>query len=163
VQNINSVTLTANLTRDPELRSTNSGMTVCSLRVACNGRRKNQATGEWEDKPNYFDVTVWGKQGENCGRFLTKGRPIAVRGRLDWREWQAQDGSKRQGVEIIAEDVQFLYGPEGRQDGGGGFSQRETPPSTPQSDVPSDDSDFAPPAYGEFGGSQDPDDADIPF
>src|SRR4051812_50229950 len=83
--NINRVVLTGNLTRDPELRSLPSGMSVCSLRVACNTRRKNNATGDWEDKPNYFDVTVWGAQGENCARFLSKGRPIAIDGRLEWR------------------------------------------------------------------------------
>src|SRR6058998_4068072 len=105
--NINRVVLTGNLTRDPELRSTPSGTSVCSLRVACNTRRKG-AGGDWEDKPNYFSVTVWGAQGENCARFLHKGRPVCIDGRLDWREWQGQDGSKRESVEIVAESVQFL-------------------------------------------------------
>ena len=78
--NINRVILTGNLTRDPELSSLpSSGMAVCSLRVACNGRRKNNQTGEWEDQPNYFDVTVFGAQGENCSRYLRKGRPVAGR------------------------------------------------------------------------------------
>src|SRR3712207_6936311 len=113
--NINRVVLTGNLTRDPELRSTSGGTPVCSLRVACNTRRKG-ASGEWEDKPNYFDVTVWGAQGENAARFLSKGRPIALDGRLEWREWQAQDGTKRQSVEIVADSVQFLGG---RDDGNG--------------------------------------------
>ena len=89
-------------------------MSVCSLRIASNTRRKDQSTGEWEDKPNYFDVTVWGAQGENCARFLSKGRPVAIDGRLEWREWQAQDGNKRQSVEIVADAVQFLGG---RDDG----------------------------------------------
>jgi single-strand DNA-binding protein len=115
--NINRVVLTGNLTRDPELRSTSSGMSVCSLRVACNTRRKDQSTGDWVDKPNFFDVTVWGAQGENCARFLSKGRPVAIDGRLEWREWEAQDGSKRQAVEIVADTVQFLGG---RQDAEGG-------------------------------------------
>ena len=119
--NINRVVLTGNLTRDPELRSTASGMSVCSLRIASNTRRKNQATGEWEDKPNFFDVTVWGAQGENCARFLSKGRPVALDGRLEWREWEAQDGNKRQSVEIVADAVQFLGGREdGPSNGGGG-------------------------------------------
>ena len=111
--NINRVVLTGNLTRDPELRSTASGMSVCSLRIASNTRRKNQATGEWEDKPNFFDVTVWGAQGENCARFLSKGRPVALDGRLEWREWEGQDGNKRQSVEIVADAVQFLGSPDG--------------------------------------------------
>ena len=113
--NINRVVLTGNLTRDPELRNTPSGTPVCSLRVACNTRRKD-ASGNWTDKPNYFDVTVWGAQGENCAQYLSKGRPVGVQGRLEWREWDAQDGTKRQAVEVVADNVQFLGG---RQDGEG--------------------------------------------
>ena len=79
-----------------------------------NSRQKDSGTGEWTEKPNFFDVTVWDKQGENCAQYLSKGRPVAVDGRLDWREWEAQDGSKRQAVQIIASTVQFLGGrPEG--------------------------------------------------
>jgi single-strand DNA-binding protein len=107
--NINRVVLVGNLTRDPELRHTPSGTPVCSLRVAVNTRRKDE-TGQWTDKPNYFDVTVWGQQGENCAQYLSKGRPVAIDGRLEWREWEAQDGAKRQAVEIVAESVQFLGG-----------------------------------------------------
>ena len=105
--NINRVVLVGNLTRDPELRHTPSGTPVCSLRVAVNTRRKDES-GQWVDKPNYFDVTAWGQQGENCAQYLAKGRPVAVDGRLEWREWEAQDGSKRQAVEVIADTVQFL-------------------------------------------------------
>ena len=112
--------ITGNLTRDPELRSLPSGTSVCKLRVAVNSRRKDSASGEWVDKPNYFDVTVWGAQGENCATYLSKGRPVAVDGRLDWREWEAQDGSKRQSVEIIADSVQFL----GSRDSSDGERQR---------------------------------------
>jgi len=153
--NINRVVLTGNLTRDPELRSLPSGMSVCSLRVACNTRRKNNSTGEWEDKPNFFDVTVWGAQGENCARFLAKGRPVALDGRLEWREWEAQDGSgKRQAIDIIADSVQFLGGREdGGNGGGGGF--------TPRSDVPVNESDFQPAGAGARGAA--PADDDIPF
>jgi single-strand DNA-binding protein len=107
--NINRVVLVGNLTRDPELRHTPSGTPVCSLRVAVNTRRKDES-GQWVDKPNYFDVTVWGQQGENSAQYLSKGRPVAIDGRLEWREWEAQDGSKRQAVEIVADSVQFLGG-----------------------------------------------------
>src|SRR3954471_806526 len=117
--NINRVVLTGNLTRDPELRSTQGGTAVCSLRIATNSRRKD-ASGNWVEKPNYFDVTVWGAQGENCAQYLAKGRAIAVDGRLDWREWEAQDGTKRQAVEIIADTVQFIGG---RGEGEGGERQ----------------------------------------
>jgi single-strand DNA-binding protein len=105
--NINRVVLVGNLTKDPELRHTPSGTAVCKLRLAVNTRQKDPQ-GNWGDKPNYFDVTVWGNQAESCSQFLSKGRPIGVDGRLDWREWVAQDGSKRQAVEIIADTVQFL-------------------------------------------------------
>ncbi len=147
---INRVVLVGNLTRDPELRHTPSGMAVCSLRVAVNTRRKDNATGQWTEKPNYFDVTVWGQQGENCARYLSRGRPVAVDGRLEWREWETQDGQKRQAVDIIADSVQFLGG---RDDGGNGngFSAR--------SDVPVDDRDFQPAPAGPSGGGDD----DIPF
>src|ERR1044072_3741645 len=116
--NINRVVLTGNLTRDPELRSLQSGTSRCSLRLASNPRRKE--TGEWVDKPNYFSVTVWGAQAENCPRFLSKGRPVCIDGRLDWREWQAQDGSKRESVEIVAESVQFLGSRDPDGQGGAG-------------------------------------------
>src|ERR1700744_6585457 len=115
--NINRVIITGNLTKDPDLRSLSSGNSVCSLRVACNGRRKNNETGQWEDQPNYFDVTVWGAQGENCARYLAKGRGVAVDGRRQGREWTDQQGNKRQSVDIIAESVQFLGG---RDDAGNG-------------------------------------------
>ena len=114
--NINRVVLVGNLTKDPELRHTPSGTAVCKLRVAVNTRMKDSASGEWKDKPNYFDVTVWGNQGESCSQYLSKGRPVGIDGRLDWREWEAQDGTKRQAVVIIADTVQFLGG--GRSAGG---------------------------------------------
>ncbi|MEO6858735.1 MAG: single-stranded DNA-binding protein [Solirubrobacteraceae bacterium] len=137
--NINRVTITGNLTRDPELSTLpTSGTTVCSLRVACNGRRKNSESGQWEDQPNYFDVTVWGAQGENCSRYLSKGRPVAIDGRLRWREWTTQEGQKRQAVDIIAETVQFLGG---RDDAGNGNGFSSGPRAT-ESDVPIDTGDF---------------------
>jgi len=151
--NINRVVMTGNLTSDPELRSLPSGMSVCKLRLACNTRRKNGASGEWEDKPNYFDITVWGAQGENCARFLSRGRPVAIDGRLEWREWEAQDGAKRQAVDIIADSVQFL----GSRDdaSGNGFAGNG---GAGRSDIPVDDRDFQPaPVAGSAG------DDDIPF
>ena len=130
------VVITGNLTRDPELRSTGGGTPVCELRVAVNSRRKDQS-GNWVDKPNYFDVTVLGAQGENCATYLSKGRPVAVEGRLDWREWEAKDGSgKRQAVSIIANSVQFLGSREAAA------ARAAATASTPQSDVPADTSDF---------------------
>src|SRR5512132_1555058 len=147
--NINRVVLVGNLTKDPELRHTPSGTAVCSLRLAVNTRRKDSATGEWTEKPNYFDITVWGNQGENCAQYLAKGRPVAVDGRLEWREWEDKQGNKRQSVDIIADSVQFLGSREGSENGGR---------FTPQSDVPADTGDFESAPVGA-GGSDD----DIPF
>jgi single-strand DNA-binding protein len=154
--NINVVALTGNLTKDPELRHLDSGTAVCKLRLAVNSRRKD-GSGNWIDKPNYFDVTVWGAQGENCSTYLSKGRPVAVQGRLEWREWEAQDGGKRQSVEIIADSVQFLGSRgDGPSNGGGGENG-----FTAQSDVPADTSDFEGEKAG-VGSSSSADD-DIPF
>ncbi|HWW66538.1 MAG TPA: single-stranded DNA-binding protein [Solirubrobacterales bacterium] len=116
MQNINSVVITGNLTRDPDLRSTEGGTKVANLRVAVNGRRKN-GNEEWVDKPNYFNVTVWGAQGESCAEYLAKGRPVAVEGRLNFRERDTDDGH-REYVSIIAETVQFLGGKPKDEDGG---------------------------------------------
>jgi len=135
---INRVVLTGNLTRDPELRSTQSGTSVCSLRLASNTRRKDSASGEYRDKANYFDVTVWGGQGENCARFLSKGRPVAIDGRLEWREWTTDGGDKRQAIDIIADVVQFLGAPNG--DGPGG---------PPAGNEPTDDRDVEPVGPGD--------------
>ena len=115
---INRVVIVGNLTRDPELRATPGGTSVCSLRVAVNDRVKDPNTGEWGDKPNYFDVDVFGAQGERCSQYLARGRQVAVAGRLRWREWETQDGQKRQAVSIVADNVQFIGPREGGGQGG---------------------------------------------
>ena len=134
--NINRVVLTGNLTADPELRPLPSGTSVGRLRLAVNTRRKNGQTGEWEEKANYFDVTVWGAQAENCAQYLAKGRPVAIDGRLEWREWE-QDGQKRQAVQVIAENVQFLGGREQNSNGSGNANAVRSAMPTP-----SDTGDF---------------------
>jgi single-strand DNA-binding protein len=150
--------MTGNLTADPELRSLPSGMSVCKLRIACNTRRKNQSTGEWEDKPNYFDVTVWGAQGENAARYLSKGRPIAIDGRLEWREWEAQDGTKRQATDIIADSVQFLGSRDEGSAGGSAGDRAVGGGASAGGEEPTYDGDFQPaPVSGSAGGD------DIPF
>jgi single-strand DNA-binding protein len=153
--NINRVIITGNLTRDPETRALPSGSSVTSMRIACNGRRQNRDTQQWEDVPNYFDVTVWGAQGENCQRYLSKGRPVAIDGRLQWREWQDQQGNKRQSVDIVAESVQFLGGRDDAGAGNGNGFSSSAPAA--QSDIPTDTGDFerTPVAAGT--------DDDIPF
>ena len=144
--NINRVVLVGNLTKDPELRHTPSGTAVCSLRLAVNSRQKDSSTGEWVEKPNYFDITVWGGQAESCAQFLSKGRPVGIDGRLEWREWDAQDGSKRQAVEVIAENVQFLGGRDSGEGGGNQFVPAAAAAESSQAD------------FGQSGA-----DDDIPF
>ena len=151
--NINRVIITGNLTKDPELRA--AGQTsVCQLRIACNGRRRNPETQQWEDQPNYFDVTVWGAQGENCAKYLTKGRGVAIDGRLHWREWTTQEGQKRQSVDIVADTVQFLGG----GDAGGNGNGFSSSVRAAESDIPIDTGDFVSAPAGPAAA-----DDDIPF
>src|SRR5207248_7192462 len=130
--NINRVVLTGNLTRDPEISATGSGLSVCKLGLAVNGRRKN-SDGNWEEKANFFRVTVFGKQADNCAQYLKKGRAVAIDGRLEWSQWEAE-GQKRESIDIIAETVQFLGGREDAGNGNG-FSSGVRPA---ESDVPID-------------------------
>jgi single-strand DNA-binding protein len=105
MSNINSVTLTGYLTRDPDLKELDSGTKVANMRIAVNGRRRT-ADG-WVDTVDYFNVAAFGTQGENCDTYLAKGRPIAVTGRLDWRE-RGEGEERREYVKVIAEQVEFL-------------------------------------------------------
>jgi single-strand DNA-binding protein len=111
---INRVILVGRLTRDPELRHLPSGTPVLEMGVAVNGRQQDDG-GNWVDKPNFFDVKVYGNQAEMLSQHLTKGRRIGIDGRLDWRSWEAQDGSKRSKVDVVAQSVQFL---DSRMEGG---------------------------------------------
>jgi single-strand DNA-binding protein len=104
---INRVVLVGRLTRDPELRSLASGTSVCSLRIACNSSRR-ESDGEYADRPNYFDVSVFGAPGENVSNYMRRGSQVAIDGRLTWREWETANDEKRQAVSIIADVVQFL-------------------------------------------------------
>ena len=151
--NINRVVLVGNLTRDPELRHTPGGTPVCNLGIAVNGRRRDES-GNWVDKPNFFRISVFGNQAENCAQYLSKGRPVAIDGRLEWREWETQDGAKRQAVDIIADSVQFL-GSREEGSGGAGFAGNG---GSRSSDIPIDEGDFQ---TAPAGGSAA--DADIPY
>jgi single-strand DNA-binding protein len=150
---LNRVTLVGRLTRDPELRHTQGGDPICSIRLAVSSRSRDEA-GNWGDKSNYFDVTVFGRQAETTSTYLVKGRRIGVDGRLSWREWQAQDGTKRQNVEVIANDIFFL---DSRGEGGGGGGEAQEGggwSQAPAGDLPVDRTDMQP-APGA--------DDDIPF
>lgn len=103
---INKVVVSGNLTRDPELRQ--AGATpVLQFGIAVNDRVKDQS-GEWIDKPNFFDVIVWGTRGEALARYLQKGSKVVISGRLRWSQWQTKEGDKRSKVEIVADDVEFM-------------------------------------------------------
>jgi single-strand DNA-binding protein len=140
---INRVTLVGRLTRDPELKHLPSGSAVLELGLAVNGR-KQDASGQWVDKPNFFDVKVFGNQAEMLSQHLAKGRRIGVDGRLDWSSWESQDGGKRSKVEVIAQSVQFLDSREGGGESGGSYvpagsaqsSNADFPPSPSDDDIP---------------------------
>ncbi len=141
---LNRVTLVGRLTRDPELRHTQGGDPICSIRLAVSSRSRDES-GNWGDKSNYFDITVFGRQAETASTYLSKGRRIGVDGRLSWREWQAQDGTKRQNVEVIAGDVFFLDSRgEGGGDPGSGGGWSEAPAGGSGGDLPVDRSDMQP-------------------
>jgi single-strand DNA-binding protein len=107
---INRVTLTGNLTKDAELRQSSGGMAIVKMRIAVNDRRKNSSTGQWEDSPNYIDVTMFGSRAEAVSRFLTKGKAIGIDGKLRWSEWEPEPGQKRSKLEVIADDIELLGG-----------------------------------------------------
>jgi single-strand DNA-binding protein len=154
MSDLNRVTLVGRLTRDPEVRYTASGMPIVNLGLAVNGRQKDQA-GQWTEKPNFFDVKLFGDRFERLAQHLEKGRRVGVDGRLEWSSWES-DGQKRSKVEIVANELQFL---DGRGDGeAGGAPRRAQFGAEGQSDIAPDTSDFVP-----VGGGGTPDDDDIPF
>ena len=124
---INRVNITGNLTRDPELKSTGSGMAVLKMGVAVNDRRKNPQTGEWEDAPNFIDVVMFGARAESVSRFLSKGAKVAIEGKLRWSSWEDKDsGAKRSKIEVVADDIEFMSS-RGEGGGGGGYSAPSAP------------------------------------
>lgn len=133
---INKVIITGNLTRDPELRSTASGMNVLKLGVAVNDRRKNQGTGEWEEVPNFVDVTVFGNRAEPLSRFLSKGTRVAIEGKLRWSQWENPQGDKRSKLEVVADEIEFMSS----RDSGSG-SGTYTPPTDTPAPAPAPDLD----------------------
>lgn len=104
---INKAVVTGNLTRDAELRSTAGGMSVANFSVAVNERMKNSQTGEWEDRPNYLDCTMFGKRAESLAQYLVRGTKVAVEGRLRWSQWE-KDGQKRSKVEIVVDELELM-------------------------------------------------------
>jgi single-strand DNA-binding protein len=112
---LNHVVLIGRLTRDAELKSIATGQSVCKFSIAVNRRRKNG--DQWEDEPNFFDITVWGRQGESLHQYLVKGKMVGVDGELRQDRWQ-QDGQNRSKIEIVASNIQLLGGNSGSSGGG---------------------------------------------
>jgi single-strand DNA-binding protein len=111
---INRVVLVGRLTRDPELRALPNGISVCAIRIACNSSRKDN-DGEFQERPNYFDVTAYGSSADSVSHYLLKGSRVAIDGRLQWREWETAEKDRRQAVSVVAETVQFLDSPGERE------------------------------------------------
>lgn len=117
---INKALVSGNLTREPELRSTASGLPVLGLGIAVNDRRKNQQTGEWEDKPNFIDCTMFGTRAEKISQYLHKGTKVVIEGKLSWSQWE-KDGQKRSKIQIIIDEIELMAG-------------RQSDTSTPEND-----------------------------
>ena len=115
---INRVIISGNLTRDPELRRTQSGMAIMSFGVAVNDRRRNQQTGEWEDYANFVDCTMFGNRAESLSNNLSKGTKVAIEGKLRWSQWE-RDGQKRSKLEVIVDELEFMSS----RDRQGGYQQ----------------------------------------
>ena len=112
---VNRVVLTGYLTQDPELRALPSGLRVCSMRIACNSPKRVEQ-GDYQEKPHFFNVNVYGDQAEDVDIYTRKGRSVAIEGRLVWREWKDPDRGRREAVTVAADAVQFLDDPDERSE-----------------------------------------------
>ena len=133
---INRVNISGNLTRDPEMRCTASGMQVLSFGVAVNDRAKNPQTGEWADRPNFIDCTMFGARAEAVSRYISKGSKVAIEGKLRWSQWE-KDGRKRSKIEVIVDEIEFM---SRREDGAQATAPQ--PAATPVPDVYDEDVPF---------------------
>ena len=113
---INRVIISGNLTRDPELRSTQSGMDVLSFSVAVNDRRRNPQTNEWEDCPNFVDCTMFGNRARSLSQYLSKGTKVSIEGKLRWEQWE-RDGQKRSKHELIVDQLSFMHARKSEDEG----------------------------------------------
>lgn len=138
---INRAIISGNLTRDPEVRRTQSGMAIMSFGVAVNDRRRNSQTGEWEDYANYIDCTMFGNRAESLSNILTKGMKVAIEGKLRWSQWE-RDGQKRSKIEVIVDEIEFMSsrnggGQGGSPSNGGGHSDYQPANPAPSIDAAS--------------------------
>ena len=120
---INRVVISGNLTRDAELRRTQSGMAILNLGVAVNDRRRNNQTGEWEDYPNYIDCTLFGNRATAIKDYMVKGQKVAVEGKLRWSQWEDKEtGKSRNKVGVLVDEIEFMGPRNGGGNSGGGNS-----------------------------------------
>ena len=146
---INRVIISGNLTRDPELRRTQSGMAIMSFGVAVNDRRRNQQTGEWEDYANFVDCTMFGNRAESLSNYLSKGTKVAIEGKLRWSQWE-REGQKRSKLEVIVDELESMSsrdrqqggyqnngGYQGGYQGDGGYQAASAPAPAPSIDATS--------------------------
>jgi single-strand DNA-binding protein len=138
-RSLNQVTLMGNLTRDPELRQTPTGQSVCSFSLALNRSYKDSASGDWKEATDYVDVVAWANLGERVAQYVTKGRRVLVQGRLQSRSWE-QDGNKRNKVEILASDVTFLDARGGENSSNAGNDEEPTPKANSKKAATKEDS-----------------------
>lgn len=152
---MNKVFLIGNLTRDPEMRSTQSGVAVCNFSIAVNRRFKN-ANGEQET--DFLNVIAWRQLAELCGKYLAKGRKVAVTGSIQTRQYEAKDGSKRTAWDIVADEVEFLT-PQNQQ------SSTQSAPGAYTTAASKDSrAAYAPQPHNDFGGGfTQVDDEELPF
>ena len=144
---INRVNISGNLTRDPELRATGSGMQILRFGVAVNDRARNQQTGEWEDRPNFVDCVVFGNRADALSRLLSKGSKVAIEGKLRYSSWETQDGQRRSKLEVVVDEVEY------QQQGG---YQQAAPSYNAPAPAPAQRPVQTPPAADVY-------DEDIPF
>ena len=111
---INRCIISGNITRDPDLRRTQSGMSILNIGVAVNDRRKNSQTGEWEDYANFIDCVLFGSRAESLGGILSRGMKVAIEGKLRWSQWE-KDGQKRSKIEVVIDDIEFMSQKQGGQ------------------------------------------------
>ena len=138
---MNKLFIVGNLTRDPELRSVSSGIPVATFTVAVNRRRASNAEAGQQPEADFFRVTAWRQLGENCSRYLAKGRKVAVVGSVQVSTYTASDGTTRASLEVTADDVEFLS-PKGEGDGGTNYQPEHNSSSSSSSTSGSTNSGF---------------------
>ncbi|MBI5416789.1 single-stranded DNA-binding protein [Candidatus Poribacteria bacterium] len=138
---VNKVFLLGNLTRDPELKYTQTGLAVCTFGIAVNNIYTAQ-NGEVKKEVDFIRISVFGKQAENCAKYLNKGRPVFVEGRLKFHSWETPDGQKKSNLDVVANNIQFLGGKPGSGDDSDAAHESAGSESSPTQAPPMDDVPF---------------------